>query len=157
MYMTYEIAKQLFEYKNDTLYWKSDTNHTYSGKPVSPSTKRKYLQLKYKKKLYYIHRIVFLLHNGYMPKYVDHINRNKHDNRIENLRACTVMQNMANSSGWSNRSLPKGVSMNGNNYTARIMVNNKQIRLGTYKTIEEAKNAYISKSLELNGQYSSFA
>jgi len=155
--MTYEIAKKLFEYKDNTLYWRKDTNHKYSGKPVSPSLNRKYLTVKYRKKLYYIHRVVFLLHNGYLPKYIDHINQNKHDNRIENLRACSVSQNMANTNGWSNKSLPKGVSKNGKNFTARIMYNLKQIRLGTYKTPEEAYEVYKNKSLELHKEFSSFA
>jgi hypothetical protein len=154
--MTYELATQLFEYKDGILYWKKGTKNTYKGKPVSPSLKRKYLQVKHKNKVYYIHRIVFLLCNGYLPKYIDHINQNKHDNRIENLRECNYFQNMANTKGWKSKSLPKGVSKNGNNFNARIMYMGKQYNLGTFKSIEEAQNIYINKSKELLKEFSPY-
>lgn len=43
-----------------------------------------------------LHRIVFLLNHGYLPAQVDHINRDKSDNKIENLRASTPTENSFN-------------------------------------------------------------
>lgn len=95
------------------------------------------------------HRLIWFLHYGYWPGILDHINRNKRDNRIENLREVTSQQNACN------RDSPKtstygvlGVSKNtGNNklkkpYKAQIVRHGVHYYLGTYVTIEEAKEAY---------------
>lgn len=43
-----------------------------------------------------IHRIVFALTHGYLPKYIDHIDRDKTNNAPDNLRACTQQENTRN-------------------------------------------------------------
>lgn len=59
-----------------------------------------YLILKIKSKQYKAHRIVFAIHNKRLPiGEIDHINRNKKDNRIENLSECTRLDNVSNSMG----------------------------------------------------------
>lgn len=56
-----------------------------------------YLILKIKGKQYKAHRIVWLLNKGYYPeKEIDHINRNRKDNRIENLREVDRITNILN-------------------------------------------------------------
>lgn len=44
----------------------------------------------------YIHRVVFFMTHGTLPPLIDHINRDKLDNRISNLRAATAQQNQLN-------------------------------------------------------------
>lgn len=65
-----------------------------------PGTKHHagYVLIKIKNRMEMYHRVVWLWHNEKMPKIIDHINRNKADNRIENLRAATVRQNASNRS-----------------------------------------------------------
>lgn len=51
------------------------------------------------KQVVYVHQLVWIMHNGvYDPDLeIDHINRVRHDNRIENLRAVTTAKNYENS------------------------------------------------------------
>jgi len=96
---------------------------------------------------YKLHRLIWIYHNGPIPEgmQIDHINHDRQDNRIENLRLVENSQeNLRNMSMInSNSSGHMGVCyLNG--YTGRkswhayIYVNNKKIGLGKYITKEEA-------------------
>jgi hypothetical protein len=87
-------------------------------------------------KLVKMHR--FILSVGDPKVITDHKNRNKLDNRKDNLRFCTQHQNTMNCSNTKNRDLPIGVSRFNNKYRARIMLNRKEYSLGHYNTVEEA-------------------
>lgn len=72
------------------------------------------------------------------PKFViDHINGDKTDNSISNLRKVTQSQNQ-----WNQKDV-KGYSQVGNKYVSRIRVNGKNIKLGRFDTEEEATQAYL--------------
>jgi len=77
---------------------------------------------------YYIHKKVVNI--------IDHINCNKLDNRINNLRSVTNQQNGFNRN-------PKGFFCNRNKYRTAIVINGKRINLGTFNTEEEARQAYL--------------
>ena len=75
---------------------------------------------------------------------VDHEDLNQMNNTRSNLRLATSSQNGANSRAYSNNKLGvKGVSATRGGYAAHITVNKKHLYLGNYKTIEEAKEAYL--------------
>ncbi len=85
---------------------------------------------------------------------IDHKNRNPLDNRKYNLRLCTNTENCRNSKGWDNsKSGCKGVKKRGNSWGARIMVNRKEIWLGSFKSQEEAKLAYINAAVKHFGEF----
>lgn len=89
------------------------------------------------------HRLAWLWVYGEWPLAdVDHINRNRLDNRIENLRSTTRSINCHNTAARSATGI-KGVtaSSKGKRWDARIMVNRKQMYLGNYATKEEAAAA----------------
>lgn len=103
-----------------------------------------------------VHRLVLMSFNGLPIKgeECDHINRNPSDNRIDNLRWVTRSQNELNKNT-KGRSKYRGVTIslrkhkckNGDvniykSIVAKITVNNESIRLGSYKTEEEAHEAY---------------
>lgn len=67
------------------------------------------------------HRIIFLAAHGWEPEQIDHINRNRSDNRIENLRATTVAENRRNSAPNTGRKC-KGVYFNKRRNRWRVMV-----------------------------------
>lgn len=105
--------------------------------------------------------IYILMHNLIVVKRnkdnnIDHINGKPFDNRKENLRECTHMDNMKNVKlPCTNTSGVKGVgfSKRENKWKAYIRFENKQIHLGTFNTKEEAIEARIEKEIELYGEY----
>jgi predicted kinase len=86
---------------------------------------------------------------------VDHINHDQTDNRKENLRLCSAWENSMNTSlSKNNTSGVNGVSqMKNGRYRAYINFNHKQIPLGCYGTLEEAKDARHRASVKLYGEF----
>lgn len=102
-----------------------------------------------------LHRLIYEYHNGPVPvgMVVDHINRNTLDNRRVNLRVATYSLNKANSCGKQNRkhNLPKGVNPNSSGFMARIFAEGHKIYLGTFRTIQEASDAYQKAWAQIYG------
>lgn len=116
----------------------------------------RYICIKIDKKLYMAHRLVFLYMTGKWPKdQVDHINRNRKDNRWCNLREATNQQNAANRRAHpTNRIGLKGVILSSNGkYIGQIKVNQKTKQLGSFDTPEEAHDAYCKAAKEAFGEY----
>lgn len=103
-----------------------------------------------------VHRLVYQ-HFGkdWNPEMsIDHINGDRADNRIENLRMATRQQQSFNKGVQKNNKLGvKGVHQIGNKYQARICINKKLKVLGRFDTIEEASEAYQTKAKELHGEF----
>ena len=95
---------------------------------------------------YVSHRLIWLYVYGRLPiNQLDHVNRDRSDNRLINLREVTAAENKQNLGISSkNKSGFRGVSFDKNNnlWRASISVNNKPINLGRYPTILEASKAY---------------
>lgn len=99
-----------------------------------------------------IHRVLFNLTDSKTT--VDHINGNGLDNRRQNLRVCTQLENNKNAKiRKDNTSGYKGVHKMKNRYSARIQSNGKRITIGYYDTAEDAAKAYNDYSLKLHGNY----
>ena len=96
------------------------------------------------KKTKYIHKLVaeaFLINNEGKP-YVDHINNDKSDNKVTNLRFATHKENGQNRQiNKNNTSGVKGVYKSGNKWRSQIKIDGILLHLGMYETIEEAKQA----------------
>lgn len=104
-----------------------------------------------------LHRIILDAPKHY---FVDHINRNRLDNRKENLRLCLLRQNLLNRGlNKNNKTGYRGVcrvkpSMNNRNpYKAGIKINNKLINLGYYATAEAAYNVFKVTFNKYNGDF----
>jgi hypothetical protein len=94
--LEYELVR-LFTYKDGHVYYKVDHGKKKAGSRAGSKVKGfPYRRLVVYGKKMLEHRVVYFLCHGYWPKVVDHINRDKLDNRIENLRACTTSQNAFN-------------------------------------------------------------
>ena len=125
---------------------------------VAGSLVRGYWSVYFKGKFYAAHRIVYALAFDCDPgdKDVDHIDRNKLNNRPENLRLLDRSMNSHNSGVRRRNSLGiKGVYyMEGKKspYKASICYRGKIIRLGSYATLEEAKTARKQAEIDLGVQ-----
>ena len=103
-----------------------------------------------------MHRLVI---NTPIGMFTDHKNRNRLDNRKENLRICTKSQNGMNAKHRKkiNDSIQlKGVyRMNSSKHPfyARIKLNKKDFYLGSFSSEKEAGLAYDKKALELFGEF----
>lgn len=103
-------------------------------------------------KKYFTHRLAWLLTYGSWPEHeIDHISRDKLDNRLENLRVATRAENQHNHGlRRDNSSGYPGVSFNRptNKYKAEISLNGKRIYLGYYPSAEEAHVAYMLAKIQ---------
>lgn len=104
----------------------------------------------------FMHR--FLMGNIDKNLYIDHINHNRLDNRLSNLRIVTAQQNAWNSSSFHGKSKFKGVKVVDSDsryiyYTARGILNNKSIHIGEYETELEAAYAHNLWIKEHYGEY----
>ena len=102
-----------------------------------------------------LHRYLMNIHNQEytIRNCIDHINGDSLDNRIANLRVCTVKQNTQNVRK-GNKIIGISKSPNKNNrWIARIMSNYRTINLGYFDTYEEAVIARLSKEKEICGEF----
>lgn len=123
-----------------------------AGKP-RPSGR--HIQIRVNKVLYQAHCLAWLYMLGSWPESeIDHINRDKTDNRWENLRAATKQENAYNKAPRGRTSRFKGVyrSKQGR-WVAGITFNKKSKSLGYYDSELEAALAYNKAARELHGEF----
>ena len=139
--LTKEILHDLFIYKDGLLYKKPKSNRCRSDIIIGRNNGNGYLRTAINYKSYYIHRLIFVMFHGYFPKQIDHIDGNRSNNRIENLRPATYPENnrnakirIDNSSGCKNVSWAKDRQK----WCVAIRLNRKRIYLGYYEDLELA-------------------
>lgn len=105
------------------------------------------------------HRLVWIWAHGVVPgEYdeIDHIDGDRANNRIENLRLVSRAQNQWNARvRKDNTSGLKGVSWNkkANLWAANISINGKVVYLGMFPSAKEAHEAYAARAKEIRGEY----
>lgn len=117
-----------------------------------------YLQTRFFGKLLLTHRIIYELCNGEIGEgmEVDHVNHDRTDNRIENLRAATRSQNTFNCRRRNLKGLPKGINERSPGYyMARIGINGKQLTKSS-RDIPSLVEWMDKKRADLHGEYSCF-
>ena len=145
--MTKETLDSLFLYCENTgnLYRKTVNNRKQKvGEIVGYLRTDGYIGTKINNKSYRVHRLILCMVSGVMPKFVDHINHNRSDNSLKNLRAVSRTDNGKNQSqSKSNTSGVTGVDWlaKNNMWVSRIYHNNRRIYLGSFAKFSEAVDA----------------
>jgi HNH endonuclease len=132
----------LFDYKDGRLYWKNSLRPSFNGKEAGCDNGNGYKKVTIDGKQYYVHRIIYLMHHGFFPLFIDHIDCNPSNNKIDNLRQATASQNTINfirkrksKSGVCNVSFDK----RRNKFCVYIKINCKSKFLGSFEDLELAE------------------
>ena len=136
--------------------WRAANNRRIpAGSLAGCLNKQGYIRVDVLGKQYPAQRLAWLYVYGEWPPYqVDHINMNKADNRIENLRSAKPSENARNKSIRSdNTSGFKGVHKMKNRWIARCKTEKERVYLGSFKTPEEAHSAYQQFAKANHGEF----
>lgn len=128
-------------------------NTKLSGKIAGVRCGNGYTAIAIKNKKYYAHRLAILMVTGKWPNHqVDHVNGDRSDNRLCNIREASQYENMQNCTFSTNNSGYTGVSFKAKTirWIAQINAYGKQIYLGSFKTKEEAAKAYLKAKSKLH-------
>ena len=147
--------------ENGKVFWKNVSKHHKRLNGIEAgcsqnSRNKDYWVIKINNKKYKRGRLIFFYVHGKFPNpCIDHINGNSLDDRIENLREATVIENAWNHKKRKRKiNLPMGVRNTPNGkFQARISYYGKQIHLGVFDTSIEAENVYKLKRKELYGKF----
>jgi hypothetical protein len=147
--MNKEMINNLFTYQDGHLYSKE------TGLQVGSKANTGYLRIGISKKYYQVHRLIWEMHYEKIPddKIVDHIDRNKSNNFLENLRLASRTENQMNSEKRDSTAPFKGISWHKarKKWNAKISYEKKRIHLGYYDSAEEAFEAYCFMGKTLYG------
>lgn len=150
-----KVLEERYYYENGKLFWKKPFKNL-SGE-VGYSTNTGYRRVKIKNIGYQVHRLIFFIHHGYFPDVVDHINQDKLDNRIENLRDSGYQgKNVVNSELRSdNSSGYRGVTWHKatQKWMSSVFFKGKRYHLGVFEDKDHAATEYDKKAKELFGDF----
>lgn len=139
-----EMVCSLFEYRDGKLFNKVRRGNAAIGDEACALDAKGYKRTKINRKNFFVHRLIFLMHHGYMPQFIDHIDCDRTNNQIENLREATHTQNNHNRKiSTRNKSGVKGVSWCNRppSWKAQGTVNYRQYHLGYFSKLEDAEAA----------------
>jgi len=148
MSLTQDLLKELFYYADGKLFNKTQRSIRIKvGEEAGTLLTNGYRAIGINRKIHRSHKLIYIYHNGEIADglYVDHIDRVRSNNNIENLRLVTQQENCFNTGA-------KGYTLHkpNNKFQARINLNGQKISLGYFDTAEEAKNAYLKAKKELH-------
>jgi len=141
--LTQQKCNELFEYRDGVLYRKQKTRGAAVGAIAGNKRKNSYFHVRVDGKRELWHRIIFVMHFGWVPETVDHIDGDPSNNKIENLRAATKSQNQHNRKQNKNcvsgvkgvRLTPKGL------WCAQVNMRNRVVFKKFFSDIELAQLA----------------
>lgn len=137
------------------------SNRTKVGAIAGTINKHGYVRVSVDGVQTYAHEIIWkMVHGDYDQMDIDHINLNRSDNRLANLRLVTRGENNLNKPVRSdNRTGIKGVSFDECRrlFCARIRRDGKVFYLGRFASSEDARRAYANAAARLHGEFARLA
>lgn len=160
--ITADRLRELIDYDPETgiFRWRIPRGGNRVGDIAGCPDSHNYHLIGIDRKVYVAHRLAWLWMTGCWPEDdIDHVNRDKKDNRWANLREATRSQNIINSPPRKDsRSGLRGISWDGarSKWVSQIGVAGKNIHLGRFKTKEEAYQAYKDAAIAAYGEFAEF-
>lgn len=157
--LTVERVREFLDYdpKSGIFKWRKDKGTVRSGSIAGSKVANGYVLIRLDKCQVFAHRLAWFYIYGEWPnEQVDHINGNREDNTLSNLRLASQSQNSCNGVLRStNTSGYRGVSWSKEKgkWVARIVKDRKQHVLGYFASKEEAYYAYLKAARELHGEF----
>ena len=156
--LTPQRLRELLHYDPETDTWtriQSTMRPDLVGKTALAINDKGYNRIKIGARKVYAHRLVWFWHTGEFPRaHIDHIDGNRLNNRIENLREASRAINAQNQRGRhsNNTSGFPGVHYvaSRGNFMAKISVGGKRIHLGVFQTAEEGAADYVEAKRRLH-------
>jgi HNH endonuclease len=155
-----EEIRKLFIYdcESGNLFWavrpgSNRFNGAFSNKLAGTLNQKGYLIVKINGSNFRVHRVIYAMQHGEWPLHdIDHIDGNKRNNRIQNLRDISRGMNIQNQrrAHKNNSAGLLGVGRSGGKYKAGIVVDGKRLWLGSFSDPLEAHAAYISAKRRLH-------
>lgn len=154
--LTIEEVKAALSYEKESgaFTWLVSKKGLHAGRVAGTICKNGYRHISINKHSVYAHRLAwFYVHGRWPAQALDHINGDRSDNRIANLREASQKQNMANRPANRGRVLPKGVHRHGQRWKTVIKYDGLTRHLGCFDTIEEASAAYAVTASRIFGEF----
>ena len=143
-----------YDAQSGVLTWRvARVNHVQAGAVAGSRNPRGYVTVGIDGRIYRAHRVAWLYAYGSWPKdQIDHINGDKSDNRLVNLRDVTHRTNQENMPAIRRSGKLLGTHFNKRHkkWLATINVDSKVLRLGNFGTEQEAHAAYLKAKRELH-------
>ena len=148
------VLHSMFTYNPDTgvLTWRPREtddrwNRVFAGKPAGGLDAKGYIRIRTNGNNWNAHRVIWKMVHGEEPEYVDHINGDRADNRLVNLRSVSKLENARNAKrGKNNTSGVNGVHWvtREQKWRACIYVNNRKVSLGDFCCLAAAAEARVA-------------
>lgn len=142
----------VYDASTGEVFSKTSRGNIKAGKKLGAPRGDGYMTLDVCGKTLFFHRAVFAMYHGFWPEMVDHINSDRSDNRIENLRASNKFLNARNARPKAGNRF-RGACKRTFGWEVFIRSNGKQLYVGRFKTEFEAAYAYDLASLEHHGEH----
>lgn len=153
------MIRQSFAYDNGKLIWiGKESPRRQRGNVVGTKGSHGYLSCFFNGKLWLIHRIIYALHHdskSLQGMTVDHIDGNRLNNKIENLRIATYSENLSNKKLVRNTSGEKNVCWNKktNKWRVRVNFQMNKYEIGSFENFDDAVMAARNARQKIHKQF----